>query len=73
MILAVRREKEGLGLDEDLALLEGHLEHRRILVRLHQTHSLPRALSVGWPQEVVSSTPGRPRLRANVFRRSRSP
>jgi len=41
------------------------------IVRAH-TQSLPCAFSVGWPQEIVSSTPGKPRLNAVVLRRSQS-
>jgi hypothetical protein len=41
------------------------------IVRAH-TQSLPCAFSVGWPQEIVSSTPGKPRLNAIVLRRSQS-
>ena len=39
---------------------------------LHHTQNLPCAFSVGWPQEIVSSTPGKPRLNAVVLRRSQS-
>jgi hypothetical protein len=39
---------------------------------LHHTQSLPCALSVGWPQEVVSLIFGKPRLNAIVLRRFQS-
>src|SRR5262245_38352361 len=53
MALVVRREEEhlGLGLDEDVALLKGNFEHRRILVRAppdpELAMRLQRRLTVG--------------------------
>ena len=55
-VVGGEKEPVRLGFDEDLALFDRNLEYRCVLVR---APSFPCAFKVGWPWEVVSSTPGK--------------